>query len=623
MPDRHDHHASPDHHGPHGHTHATPKVQLVGTVAGVDACHVLTDGESLTAGSALDCDLIIADPLTPRRAFRLREVKDHHERRSDCDSGWVLEALPGARVFVNNCLAKRERLSFGDTIATGCHKFSFLNWEANERDRRGNVDVEDLCRDLVKSEPVPLGFLQGCVSWRDRMRRRKAVIPGAVAALLALLLIFLLAEPEKIFEQVQEPLEIQMLSEQMAMPAAESVRSLEDVKRQTHETPEGSGQPTQLTDQAPTPINDMQARTLAMKSDPLEAAAPSDVRRVMDDATPNLAPLAVATPTMAKLEVQRDAGRLGQTAPVRRLTRDEATNPMVQATLGYAEAKSMKDMPRASTSTTYSTQAAQQRTAPPPAKLDQGRAETLAELRYKASPLNTEVFMGAKIPVVRMAESLTTLSVPDAAKGYSLDGEVSDSEMSMSWKSGRFKRHAPGTPPEADPATYCYVGKTEVNGRHYLYISFVCMDPNVGALVTSYTGNPNAYRIEKDDSVEIFLDTTNQRGAYYQMIVNARGQYWAQWAPNAHKGINGEGSAWNVDPQIKTTINRQAGRWTGEILIPFDKVGGVPSKGTRWAVNFTRNFRGQTNPGGYQNWFLVYERDVNYHHPRLFGVFEW
>lgn len=615
MPHGHDHH--------HHHSHAA-KVRLIGTVAGVEACHVLSEDDTLLAGSALDCHLVIADPLTPRRAFRLREIKDHHERTSACDSGWVIESLAGARIYVNNNITRRERLHFGDTIAVGCHRFVFLDGGADQRDKRGNIDVEDLCTELVKTPAVPLGFLQGCATWRDRMRRRRAIVPGAIAALIALAFLFFFSEPESIFEQVQEPLEIEMISEQTAMPAAEAVRSLAETNRQNTDPNAGNAKPAEIQDKSVEPIRDMSAEAMAMKSDPLEAAAPSEIRSVMDGATPNLAPLAVATPSMAKLQVERNAGKLGQTAPTRRFTQTEATNPVVQQELGYTQAKADKGMMAASTSTRYSAQAAQQRTAPPAAKLDQKRGEVFADMRYKASPLvENELFKGTRIPVVRMTETLTSLTVPDAAKGYNLDGNVSDEEVSMSWKSGRFKTHAPGTPPEADPPTYCYVGKTVVDGQNYLYVSFVCKDPNLGALVNSYSGNPGAYRIEKDDSVEIFLDTTGQRGAYYQMIVNSSGKYWAQHAPNAQAGINAEGSAWSAAPRIKTVINPSGGQWTAEILIPFSSVGGMPAKGSRWAVNFTRNFRGQTNPNGYQNWFLVYDANVNYHHPSLFGVFQW
>ena len=59
-------------------------------------------------------------------------------------------------------------------------------------------------------------------------------------------------------------------------------------------------------------------------------------------------------------------------------------------------------------------------------------------------------------------------------------------------------------------------------------------------------------------------------------------------------------------------------------MVPFSSLGGKPPKGARWAVNFTRAFRGQSNPDSvYQNWFLVYKDDTNYHHPELYGVFEW
>src|SRR6185503_12424172 len=110
-----------------------PKVQLVGTVAGVDACHLLTDQTAIVVGSALDCDLTILDPLVPRRAFKLVHAKEHSGPHYDCDSCWVLQSLSGARVFVNGDLVRRERLAFGDTVSLGCHHFVFGNGDSDLR----------------------------------------------------------------------------------------------------------------------------------------------------------------------------------------------------------------------------------------------------------------------------------------------------------------------------------------------------------------------------------------------------------------------------------------------------------------------------------------------------------
>ena len=81
--------------------------------------------------------------------------------------------------------------------------------------------------------------------------------------------------------------------------------------------------------------------------------------------------------------------------------------------------------------------------------------------------------------------------------------------------------------------------------------------------------------------------------------------------------------AWDSGATVRTSIAREPGQWACEILIPFDRLGGVPAKGTRWAVNFARNFRGQIEDWQLQSWFAVYDQSRNFHHPSLFGIFQW
>ena len=260
--------------------------------------------------------------------------------------------------------------------------------------------------------------------------------------------------------------------------------------------------------------------------------------------------------------------------------------------------------------------------AAPTGKLETNREEVVGGMQMKASPLQFTEYRGHRIPVARMAEALSTLTIADGSQGHILDGSVSTSEVATSWKSGRFRVHGPGTPPSAEPATQCYVGKTKVTGRDFLYIGFVCTDPNIDQLVLTHGGGLG---VERDDSIEIFLDTQNSRQSYHHILINARGAQAAFFCPSAEKGINGQGTPWDPGAQIKTNINRELKQWTCEILIPFDRLGGVPPKGSRWPVNFSRNFRGQAHPQQVlSSWFLVYEgNSVNYHHPRLFGLFEW
>src|SRR5690242_18250032 len=110
------------------------KFQLVGTVAGVAACQLIWDQDEIVVGSAIQCDLVIADSLVPRRAFRLRRQWSHANTADACDSRWILEAFPRARTYVNGDIMHRGHVVSGDQIALGCHQLRFSVAEHEPRD---------------------------------------------------------------------------------------------------------------------------------------------------------------------------------------------------------------------------------------------------------------------------------------------------------------------------------------------------------------------------------------------------------------------------------------------------------------------------------------------------------
>lgn len=606
------------------------KFQLVGKVAGVDACHLISDQDEILVGSAIQCDLVLADPLVPRRAFRLKRERDHVDPEDDCDTYWVLESFPRARAYVNGDFAHRARVRPGDVIALGCHTLEFSAADASGRNRRANTGVDDLCRKLVEGGEVPSGFLESCASWMNRRRMRRA-LGWAGGLVCAIALLWILLPRERRFEQVQLPMEIIMLTEQFSMPDPNAVRSLEQVQRKTIAQPDEQLTRSDILQEPVQPVK-------ALETKPLETEAPAELAK---PAAPQRAqPTPVATPALPSIQVPRDesarpavsrsAARLESGAQARRLTVAEASDPVFRKELGDVDIKISGNNATAVPINQWAGPITRAVDKPQQVKLEANRAEQLAALeRYKPSPLKFEKRKGSQIPIARLPEKLAALEVKAAPSekpqpGVVIDGEVTDQEIAVSWKSGRFRVHGPGTPPHAEPATYCYVGKIEKNGRQYLYVSFVCMDPNLDALVLRQgNGTPN---LCQDDGIEIYLDTDTNRRDYYQMIVNARGNWWTSVVQNHDNGSNYTfGPAWDAQQELKTTINKAAGRWTCEVLIPFDRVGGVPAKGSRWAVNFCRNYRGQQvgHDEWLQTWFLVYDTSRNYHNPELFGMFEW
>ena len=594
------------------------RISLWGRVMDVDACHLISDQDRIVIGSGFDCDLTVADPLIPHRAFRLLHIKRHAGVADQCDSYWQLEACPGARVYVNGDLTTRSRLHFDDHIAIGCHQFVFRRAPSNVRNRRTMINVHDLCARLMRGRTPPRAYLAGCPSFRDRLRDRRARKWGL--ALLLLLAAFLLLFPRhRTFNQVQPPMEVVMVGP-VDSPPPQAVRSLDDVARKFVDKPVVDTDPAALQ---PLPVPEpekIDAQPLVTKA-PARDQPPTPAKQnspSMDEA-PKLATLTPPTTPRPRPRLQRAPEKLTRSAPRRRFTRTEAADPAMRAALTKFDVGKLDEKTIDGALPTFTSPVTHRADQPSEADLKTDPNQRKAMLAaYQPSPLEYDTHRGSRIPVARMSQTLDKLAAGSGKTGIALDGKVTDREIAASWKSGQFRLHGPD-PPKAEPPTYCYVSKTTKNGEEFLYVSFVCKDPDVSRIRDGHHEGP--YR---DDSVEVYLDTDFNRRDYYHLIVNTRGKYLARYCSNGEIGIADRGTPWSVSPQIKTSIDSAAGQWSCEILIPFSSLDGVPKEGSRWAVNFTRNYRGQIFPDSVnQNWFLVHKIGQNYHHPDLFGVFQW
>ena len=586
-------------------------ILLAGTVAGVDACSLVSNAGTIVVGSALDCDLTVTDPLVPARAFRLC--------RAAGGQGWLIEAFRNARVYVNGELTDRDRIRFGDRVTVGCHHFQFKRQAPAVRARTTSVNIRDLCERLVAATEVPAAFLRSCPSYLGRARVRQATQWAAIMLALVAAM-FLIYPPVPTFVNIQPPMDVVMVGDVTMAPSPSAVKGLVEAKRQEVRPPSAEFQQPDLASRETPSVKPEQtgfATADAISATPFEPAARTPGPAV--SAGPELSPVALPAPNRARIDVSRSIQDLAEVAP-RRLSMEEAADPNVQHEL---ERLNVQIQTAPAMSAGFRTRSSViQETAPRTAETigAPGVEKALTLLvANQPSPLKFEQYKGARIPVARMPENLNPLAVHADEPGIQFDGQVSDGEIAVSWKSGRFRIHGPNPQP-AEPPTFCYVGKTTRNGKECLYVSFVCEDPNVANLRGGSTTG-----IWRDDSVEVFVDVNEDRRDYHQLIVNFRGQYVGYYCANSDQGINARGSPWDARPEIKTVVNAEAKRWTAEILIPFSSLGGVPAKGSRWAVNFTRAFRGQTFPDSvYQNWFLVYNgKAPNYHNPELFGIFQW
>jgi hypothetical protein len=599
----------------------TAKVRLSGTVAGVEACSLVSDQHEMRVGSGLTCDLCVLDPLLPEQAFRI-----YQDQKAAGE--WLLESLSGTRLYLNNELTVRDHLHFGDQIHAGCHRFKFEPSPEVGRNYRTNAQISDVCRSLLTETDIPLGYLQTTPGHLNRRRYQQALTLGGMVLLLLIALIGFTPR-EKIFEQIQPPMEIVMVSPRALTPKPDAVKSLKNVQRrqvkeltqsprepdlkpaaqpvaETMVIPDPKPMTTPVMGTAPkpeSPAPKMELKALAVNPIELKAEPRSVVKRTVSSLSRSAAvPRQNILPRHDKRATPLDlSDKVVSLEPVTNLFKTAKAEVLEES----GEVASAKPDVAAGTAA--------------------NAAQVAALLKYQPSAVSFEKFAGSRIPIAHLPAALNSVEITGSDAAIVLDGEVSETEIAMTWKSGQFRKHAPGNPPPmGDPPTYCYVGKADLDKKPHLYISFICLDPNVGQIIAQWNGawgNPPG--VTWDDSVEIFLDTNGDRNDYHQMIVNTRGQYWAAYYPNSK--ADGEPRPWNgVHPKIKTMINRDAKRWTCEIFIPFDELGGVPGKGTRWMVNFCRNFRGQYAPNSnLQNWFLVYKDEQYFLKPNLFGVFEW
>ena len=590
--------------------HPAGRIRLTGRVCGIDACELVADRDEIIVGSALDCDLVIPDPLIPPRAFRVRRRKCHAGTEGDCRCQWALESLGGARVCVNRRLTRRECLADGDRVSIGCHELEFRTHAAVPRNFRTNRNVSDICRRLVAERVPPAGSLDATPTRAYQRRRRLALRTVAALAALAAAC-FLVAPRQEAFESAPEPLEITIADLEKS---AAAVRSLAAVERRRFDAAEPAAAAAELTAAQPA-LPDLAAQPVTMATGLAPAAPAALARSAIDVAA--LPPVPAAA---AAAQPPRRPLALAAAAPTarRRIESPAASADAPQPLAAYAPAaQPAAPQPVAARLTAPVA-------GPTPAQLVADRAATLARLdKLSATPVAHETIQGFRVPVARIAAQLEELAVaaPEAAKPVA-DGTVTAAEMEASWKSGTFKRHAAGDPPpDADPPTQCFVSKAEVNGQPGLYVSFVCTDPDLAKLKA---GAPQGdmMALLGDDTVEVFLDVDNDRVNYHQLIVNARGAFWTAYYPKPLLD-GGTPQPWACSPAVKTTINAAAGQWTCEIMLPFASLGGVPAPGSRWSVNFCRNFRGQGEDWQLQTWFAVFDGKRNFHHPSRFGVFQW
>lgn len=203
-------------------------------------------------------------------------------------------------------------------------------------------------------------------------------------------------------------------------------------------------------------------------------------------------------------------------------------------------------------------------------------------------------------PPLNLPESvipLPNVEVPKTTASVKIDGSLDDSAW-ISAAKVKLEYDERGVPaPVETTALLTY-------DTQNLYIAFNSSEPNASAIkaVVTKRDGPVFY----DDSVEVFVDPTNQRGDYYQLSTNTIGTKFDQKVFNV---------SWNGEWETASKVSKDA--LTTEIAIPFSTLGiQTLAQGAQWALNLTRN-RTVTGTIKYITWAVPYG---SFHSPDRFGM---
>ena len=117
-----------------------------------------------------------------------------------------------------------------------------------------------------------------------------------------------------------------------------------------------------------------------------------------------------------------------------------------------------------------------------------------------------------------------------------------------------------------------------------LFVAIECFDDAkaLGSLVADVAEH-DYDNIWQDDEVEVFVDPTNQRKSYYQIIVNYKGVTWDAY----HGQANDADMSWEPKYQIATAVGEKS--WVMELALPISAFDRTDKTADTWAVNLLRN----------------------------------
>jgi hypothetical protein len=195
------------------------------------------------------------------------------------------------------------------------------------------------------------------------------------------------------------------------------------------------------------------------------------------------------------------------------------------------------------------------------------------------------------------------LKVPEVAEPPKIDGVLDDA----AWKEAAVAtdfRLIDGDAPKG--RARLLVAQDAKN----LYVAVECFEDEA-ALESLRTriAEHDGDEIWTDDVVELFLDPTNRRQAYYEIIVNARGTTWDAW----HAVPNHPDKSW--EPRYEVAVKVGKASWVAEFALPWAMFDRTADSGSAWAFN-ALHFRSAAKELMF--WSPVFARTA--HTPENFGT---
>lgn len=134
---------------------------------------------------------------------------------------------------------------------------------------------------------------------------------------------------------------------------------------------------------------------------------------------------------------------------------------------------------------------------------------------------------------------------------------------------------------EAEVITSVTLGWDNTN----LYILVTCEEPDIKNITASRRKSDD-FGICEEDSVEIFINSSDQGKRLCHIVVNAEGVI-------ADRLVAGFDVTWNSDAKIATFVydHPEQGKWYVEMAVPLAKLpmNGPPKPADQWAANICRN----------------------------------